>query len=276
MNPIIEAYSRLADEYDDERNRLSCWGRSADHALASIRLTAQHRVVVDVGCGTGRALAGLAAQYGGPRRWVGVDPADMMREKAVELTRCHGNIEIVKGAFECLPMDSASVDYLYSIYAFHWTTDLEGSVKELARVLKPSGTMDLFFTGRHNGPEFLRKTTPIFLKYLGPRLLLESAAMRQQLTKEAAGRLFESVFGQDRVAVSESYETYYDTLEGHWSWWVRAQGHFVHIPPERKAQCDDDIKQALAELGTDKGIPHTIHLLHVRVAARETCATPGY
>jgi hypothetical protein len=42
-------------------------------------------------------------------------------------------------------------------------------------------------------------------------------------------------------------------------------GHFVRMPPERKARCDAEIKQALAHLMTDRGIPHAIHLLHVRV-----------
>lgn len=268
MNPIVETYSQLAEQYDDERNRRSCWGLSADEALASIQLRDHHRVVVDVGCGTGRALARLAAQYGSDIRFIGVEPADNMRIKAIEATKGHGNVEIVEGSFEQLPMGSASVDYLFSIHAFHWTTDLQGSVQELARVLTPAGDMDLFFTGRHNGQEFLRKTTPIFLKYMGPTLLLESAAMRKQVTKEAARTLFESVFDHTRVVIDESYRTYYDSLEGHWGWWVRAEGHFARIPPERKAQCYQEIKQALSGAATDRGIPYTIHQLHVHLAAQ--------
>jgi ubiquinone/menaquinone biosynthesis C-methylase UbiE len=219
-----------------------------------------------VGCGTGRALERLASQDGAAgRRFIGVEPADRMRALAARVTAPFGNVEILDGSFERLPLAAASVDYLYSIHAFHWTTDLEGSVNELARVLRPSGSMDLFFTGRHNGREFLRKTTPIFLKYMGPTLLLEAAALRKQLTKDAAHTLFQSVFGAERVAVEESYDTFYDSLEGHWSWWVRAEGHFAGIPPERKVRCDAEIKQALSELATDRGIPHTIHLLHVHV-----------
>ncbi len=265
MNPIVQSYSQLAEAYDDERNQSSCWGLSADEALKSVRLADHHRIVADIGCGTGRALLKLASRYPQGRRFIGVEPAEMMRRKAVDLTRHQDHVEILDGAFECLPLEPASVDYVYSIHAFHWTTDLKRSVHELARVLKPSGAMDLFFTGRHNGREFLRMTTPVFLKYMGPRLLLESAAMRKQLTQDAAQALFEPVFGSARVIVQESYDTYYDSLEGHWSWWVRAEGHFVRMPPERKAQCDAEIKQALAHLMTDRGIPHTIHLLHVRV-----------
>jgi ubiquinone/menaquinone biosynthesis C-methylase UbiE len=265
MSAIIDAYSRLAAEYDDQRNLSSCWGTSAAEVLASIRLEDDDRVVADIGCGTGRALAHLASMSEPDRAFIGVEPAANMRARAEQLTKAYPNVRILAGAFESLPMAPASVDYLYSIHAFHWTTDLSASVQELARVLKPSGELNLFFTGRHNGREFLRKTTPIYLRYMGPTLLLQSAAMRKQLTTETARLLFEPVFGHNRVAVTESYRTYYDSLEGHWSWWVRAEGHFSDIPPDRKRQCDDDIRQTLATLATDQGIPYTIHLIHVRV-----------
>lgn len=265
MNLIVETYSRVAAQYDEDNNTHSCWGISADHALASIRMKEHDGVVVDVGCGTGRALAHLAGRSKPHVRFIGVDPAVNMRKRASELTRHYSNVRIIDGCFEQLPLDAASVDYLYSIHAFHWTTDLVGSVKELSRVLKPTGAMDLFFIGRNNGHEFIRKTTPIFLKYMGPRLLLESAAMRKQLSKDAAQHLFAQGLDAQRLVVEESQDTYYDTLEGHWSWWVRIEGHFAQIPAEKKQQCDHEVMQALSELQTTAGIPYTIHLLHVQL-----------
>jgi SAM-dependent methyltransferase len=68
MNTIVETYSKLAEQYDDEHNRRSCWGLSADRALASIRLLDHQRVVLDVGCGTGRALEPAAGSSGSSRR----------------------------------------------------------------------------------------------------------------------------------------------------------------------------------------------------------------
>jgi hypothetical protein len=73
------------------------------------------------------------------------------------------------------------------------------------------------------------------------------------------------VFDPARLAVEESSETYYDTLEGHWGWWVRIEGHFVDIPPERKQQCDREVRVALSHLERAEGIPYTIHQLRVRV-----------
>ena len=36
-------------------------------------------------------------------------------------------MDVIEGRFESIPLESASIDYLYSVLAFHWTTDLEAS-----------------------------------------------------------------------------------------------------------------------------------------------------
>jgi ubiquinone/menaquinone biosynthesis C-methylase UbiE len=264
-NLIVETYSRLADLYDDELNARSCWGRAADQALSSITLRDHYHLVLDVGCGTGRALVELASR--GPRevRFVGLDPAPNMRARAVARSRDYPNLEIRDGSFEKIPLADASVDYLFSIFAFHWTTHLTASVQEIARVLKPGAEMYIFFMGGDNGREFIQKTTPIFLKYMGPQLLLDSARMRKQITRDAALQLFSSQFDSRRLSVEESFQTYYDTLEGHWGWWIRIEGHFVKIPSEKKQDCDREVQQALKSLEEERGIPYTIHQLHVRV-----------
>jgi ubiquinone/menaquinone biosynthesis C-methylase UbiE len=265
VNPIVETYSRLAREYDEDANFLSCWGRASERALSKICLRDDYKMVVDMGCGTGRAIHALASTGPAHTQFIGIDPAENMCHIAAQKTRSNPAIQIKQGAFEKIPLESASVDYLYSILAFHWVTDLKTSVAEIARVLKPGGEMDLFFIGRDNGREFIQKTSPIFLKYMGPALLLDSARLRKQLTREAAFELFSSAFEPSRLELDESFTTYYDTLEGHWSWWVRIEGHFVKIPSEKKGACDREVKQALESLAQPRGIPYTIHELHVKL-----------
>lgn len=271
-NPVIETYSRLAPLYDEERNLNSCWGRATKEALAGIDLEERYRRVVDVGCGTGRALIELAARARPVVEFIGIEPARAMRARARELTTHLKNVRVSDGAFERLPLDSASVDYLYSLMAFHWVTDPARAVAEIARVLRLDGELDLIFIGRRNGREFIKKTTPIFLKHMGPALLLKSAAMRKQFTLEEARSLFGGVFKETELSVRESYDTYYDTLEGHWGWWVRIEGQFLGLPPERKDACDREVRAALAQLQTERGIPYTIHSLHVRLRRRSAVA----
>jgi ubiquinone/menaquinone biosynthesis C-methylase UbiE len=264
-NPIVATYSRLAQDYDNDLNVRSCWGRAAEKALTSLVIKDRYDVVLDIGCGTARALAQLASSGRSGVQWIGIDPAENMRKLAANRTQRLSGIRILDGCFETIPLASKSVDYLFSIFAFHWTTNLEASVRELSRVLKPSGEMDLFFIGRNNGREFIRATSPIFLKYMGPSLLLESASMRKQLTKDAAWDLFTRAFAPTQLSIEESYETYYDTLEGHWAWWVRIEGHFMKIPQEKKNACDQEVKAAISRLAQGKEIPYTLHQLHIRL-----------
>jgi ubiquinone/menaquinone biosynthesis C-methylase UbiE len=267
-NAIVETYSQLARQYDRQENRCSCWGRASMAALSSLVLRDDYRVVADVGCGTGTALAALASRSSPNVQFIGLDPAPRMRERAIRQTRCHPNIRILDGQFEQMPLESGSVDYLYSILAFHWTSDLEASVREIARVLAARGEMDLFFIGRSNGREFIQSTTPIFLKYMGPALLLDSARMRRQISRQAAFELFSAVLGTERLSVEESYETYHDTLAGHWGWWTCIEGHFVQLPIRQKRLCYRAVKKALLELEREQGIPYTIHQLHVKLRNR--------
>lgn len=265
VNPIISTYSQLADEYDDDSNIHSCWGQITRKALASVTLNLKpgYKRVVDVGCGTGRELFHLASRSATDVQFIGIEPAENMREKAARRMKAYPNVQVLDGSFESMPIEARSVDYLYSILAFHWVSDLDRAVDEVARALKPTGEMDLVFIGRYNGQEFIKVTSPIFMKYMGLASLVESAKMRKQLRKDEAIQLFGKRFQAPELLVEESYETYYDTREGHWSWWVRIEGHFVNVPADKKKRCDQEVKQAISTLVTDKGIPYTVHLLHV-------------
>jgi ubiquinone/menaquinone biosynthesis C-methylase UbiE len=263
-DPVVETYSKLADVYDDPANLDSCWGRVAEHSLSLISIRDTHRTVVDVGCGTGRELMKLVGRHPDVQ-FVGVEPAANMRKLAASRAASYPNARVLDGRFESLPLETHSVDYLYSILAFHWTSDLAKSVAELARVLRPTGEMDLTFIGRHNGREFIQKTTPVFFKYMTPAMMVEAVSLRKQLPLDKATALFKGAFDSHDLTVSESYHTYHDTLEGHWAWWVRIEGQFVNMPPDTRAECDREVRAALATLETPAGIPYTVHLLHVRL-----------
>jgi ubiquinone/menaquinone biosynthesis C-methylase UbiE len=268
VNPVVEAYSKLADVYDDPANLDSCWGHVAGHSLSLISVRDTHRTVVDVGCGTGRELMKIASRH--PHaQFVGVEPAANMRNLAAHRAAGHRNVRVLEGRFESLPLETHSVDYLYSILAFHWTTDLQTSVDELARVLRSTGEMDLTFIGRHNGREFIRKTTPVFLKYMSLASMVGAVSLRKQLPLDEATTLFRRAFGSAGLTVSESYHTFHDTLEGHLAWWVRIEGQFVNIAPDKRAACDAAVRDAIATLQTPAGIPYTVHLLHVRLRRPE-------
>jgi ubiquinone/menaquinone biosynthesis C-methylase UbiE len=119
--------------------------------LASLIIRDDYQLVLDVGCGTGRALSRLVCNSGPGMEFIGIDPAKNMRGRAIERTKQNRNIKILDGSLEKIPLEARSVNYMYSIFAFRWTTDFEAAVKEIARVLKPAAEMDLFFIGRNTG-----------------------------------------------------------------------------------------------------------------------------
>jgi ubiquinone/menaquinone biosynthesis C-methylase UbiE len=255
----------MAIEYDSPENVASCWGRVTRHSIGVLAIPETSETVVDVGCGTGRELVQIASLTSPTVQFIGVEPAANMRKVAIARTDQLANVRILSGSFESLPLEDDSVDYLYSILAFHWTTDLDKSVAELGRVMAPTGDMDLTFIGRHNGREFIQKTTPIFFKYMSPAAMMKAASLRKQLTLDETTALFRNAFSAPALSVEESYHTYHDTLEGHWSWWVRVEGQLLDIPPGKKEECDQAVRAALSTLATDAGIPYTVHLIHLRL-----------
>lgn len=262
---VLDTYSAQAEVYDDRGNVDSCWGIDTRSIIESIVIKDRYRTVVDVGCGTGVALLPLASTAGPDVRFVGVEPAGNMRRRAEELCGHLRNVRIVEGAFDNIPLEDGSVDYMYSINAFHWSPNLDATMEEMARVLGREGEMDHFFIGRDIGREFIRKTTPIFMRYMGPKALLEAATMRHNLTVAEARGLFEEAFTPERVRVDERYDTYYDTVEGHLGWWVRIEPQLLGIPEDRRADCEREVRAALASLATERGVPYTKHTIHARV-----------
>ena len=262
---IIESYSRSAVEYAGYDNLASCWGKLSESLWSELDINPTYRLVVDVGCGPGMTLAYLAKRYPPTTQLVGIEPAENMRTIGGELTELHPNVTFCDGRFESLPFEPDAVDYLYSIMAFHWVTDAELAVREMERVLRREGSADIFFVGRWNGREFITKTTPVFLKYMGAKKLFASVGLRKQFTAQEATDLFSRAFPDRPVEVAEISKTYYDTLEGHWRWWVRIGGQFDSIPQSERSQCEVEVRHALRQLEGPEGIPYTVHVLHVRV-----------
>lgn len=268
MDAILDTYSEQASDYDKEANLRSCWGTLAACELDSLSIRRDRRCVVDVGAGTGHALVHLASRVGPSTKLIGLEPAAGMRAFASERTATLPNVKVLDGRFEEMPLADGSVDHLYSILAFHWVREIDPAIAELRRVLAPDADLDLFFAARGTGHEFIAVTSDILRRYLGLRRWLESAKLRTQLTLEQAQEIFGKGLPGHRIEVRELVQTHFDTLEGHWAWWVRIQGHFADLEPAARSECFKEIRDALQGLQTDAGIPYTTRILHVSTSHR--------
>jgi ubiquinone/menaquinone biosynthesis C-methylase UbiE len=96
-------------------------------------------VVLDVGCGTGRLLVQLRSAFP-TATLIGVDAAAGMIEVASrkeELRR----VRLAAAAVEALPLEDASCDVVVSTVSFHHWTDQAAGLGEVARVLRPGGSL---------------------------------------------------------------------------------------------------------------------------------------
>jgi demethylmenaquinone methyltransferase/2-methoxy-6-polyprenyl-1,4-benzoquinol methylase len=116
--------------------------------------------VLDACCGTGD-LAVEAERRGG--RVVGLDFSERMLERA---RRKSGTIEWVQGNALQLPFPDASFDAATVGFGVRNLDDLEGGLRELARVLRPGGKVAVLEITRPRG--FLRPFFRVWLDGLIP------------------------------------------------------------------------------------------------------------
>jgi len=112
----------------------------------------QPETIIDLGCGTGKALRALQAAY--PRaRLYAVDISAQMLRRAGSNFRWLSKKRRVVADMERLPFAAQSFDLVFSSLALPWCNDLQQALREIARVSRP-GALVLFTS---LGPATLRE-----------------------------------------------------------------------------------------------------------------------
>jgi SAM-dependent methyltransferase len=138
IRPEANAFGPAAVDY--ERARPS-YPNGAIECLRKHAGVVPDAVVCDLAAGTGK-LTRLLAAVGA--RVIAVEPVPGMRE---QLQAAVPDAEVLDGVAENIPLDDQSVDTVTVAQAFHWF-DFDVAMREIARVLKPGGTLAVLFNQR--------------------------------------------------------------------------------------------------------------------------------
>jgi SAM-dependent methyltransferase len=128
------SFGAVAGEYD--RLRPSPPSEAVDWLLP-----ARRDVVVDLAAGTGLLTRALAGKVG---HVIAIEPDERMRSV---LQARSGDVEVLAGRGEAIPLPDASADAVFVSSAWHWM-DPDRAVPEISRVLRDGGRFGVISTGR--------------------------------------------------------------------------------------------------------------------------------
>ena len=131
MPDLAESFGRAAEEYELGRPGY------AEAAIDAVGL-APDSVVLDLAAGTGKLTRQLVPRFA---RVLAVEPLDGMR---AVLERVVPEAETLSGSADAIPLEDDAVDAVFVAEAFHWFANA-ATLAELARVLRPRGTLAILF-----------------------------------------------------------------------------------------------------------------------------------
>ena len=123
-------YDGFAGWYERERH-LPYHRMLDDLEVELVERYARGKAVLEVGCGTGLILH-RTARFA--RRAIGIDLSGGMLMKAQQR-----GLRVAQASATALPLATASVDVAYSFKVLAHIPDIQGALREMARVVRPGG-----------------------------------------------------------------------------------------------------------------------------------------
>lgn len=136
-DPLVAEYAKAAKHYDEK------WAfyveATTRETLRRLPLAAASRVL-DVGCGTGELLRRVRANVP-DAVLAGLDPVPEMLDVARE--KLSGRDDLRVGYADRLPWNAGTFDVVVSCNMFHYISEPLTALREMARVLRPTGALVL-------------------------------------------------------------------------------------------------------------------------------------
>ena len=140
-----EYFAEVAGRWDDLRTGYFT-EEMRDDAIRRVQLSPL-AVVADVGTGTGFVARGLASRVG---RVMGFhESPEMLAVARKNLSDLH-NVELIEAPGNTLPLPDASLDAVFANMYLHHAPDPAVAIAEMARTLKPGGTLVVMDADEHD------------------------------------------------------------------------------------------------------------------------------
>jgi ubiquinone/menaquinone biosynthesis C-methylase UbiE len=264
--PTIQSYSSVgAENYEDPQNKNFLYGAVTAEFINSIEVADDVKTVLDIGCGTGFVFDEKFEEMTSRRiHGIGVEPAKGMLDIARKKYREHELFDWREGTFENLPLPDKSVEKITSTLALHWVESLSVAAKEMSRVLRPNGSMDILMIAKDDGANFKRAIVEALKKHLSFKQIMATALLVQRATTKDVHAAFGPHFPGFEIDVTQHKRIVYGTFEEHMKWWT-ARSTPVIAEVEDVDQFMRDLRTEMESKAESKGIPFDAAFLYIRL-----------
>lgn len=150
MKQSKEYFDEVASNWDNMRNNFfSDDVRKTAYKTAHIE---EGKIAADIGAGTGFITEGLIKKN---IKVIAVDQSSEMLNLLKNKFSYYKNLKCVQGIGQNIPIENNSVDYVFANMFLHHVENPSIVIKEMYRILKPSGKLIITDLDEHNF-EFLK------------------------------------------------------------------------------------------------------------------------
>ena len=265
---IIENYStKNSVIYDNNTNNNFLYGNATKKFIKNIKLNNKDIIVADIGCGTGYVFEILTKKYKKKNtKFYGIDPAKGMLKIANKKIKDE-RTKFIGGSFEKIYLKKNSVNRIISTLALHWVKSIDKSLKELKRVLKPKGSIDILMIEKSDGKEFKKLVFRVMKKYLSNKQIFYAANLINRISKNELKDKFSKYFNLKNdynLSINIKKKLIYGSCSQHIKWW-KARSLQVISEINNKKLFIKYLKEELSKYDNNKGIPFDLSLLEIHL-----------
>ena len=148
-------------------------------------------------------------------------------------------LKFIEGSFEKINLRDNTIDKIISTLALHWVGSIDKALKEIKRINKPNGSIDILMIEKNDGKEFKKMVFRVMKKYLSNKQIFYAANLIKRITKK------------DLV---NKFSKYFD-LKNNYKLSIKTKKKLIF----------DALKKELDKFKTKKGIPFDLSLLEIHL-----------